>query len=199
MKCIAIAPALLALAMCASAQVHRCIDAAGKATYSDVACPTNSKKAERVLDADATDRRYDPYASQRTMDSMQRATAISRSMSDDSISRAQVNTGDGAGIIDSDPNQRIREQDERTMNRKMAEIEAGQRAQNEQVSRAERARRQAAATPPHQVQRKLTNCSGAYCYDNQGGSYSQGVGNELQRNDGATCSDPTGSGKYRCR
>ena len=195
---IALAAAVLVVATSAGAQVHRCVDAAGKASFSDVPCPTSAKKAEQVLGSDATDRRYDPYASQRTLDSMQRAAAISRSMSDDSVGRAQVAPGDGAAIIDHDPNQRIREQDERNMKKKMAELEAGRRAQEERALRAEQARRQAAANPPTDFPRKMTNCSGPYCYDNQGGSYTQGAGGELRRNDGAVCTDPGGTGKYRC-
>jgi len=67
------------------------------------------------------------------------------------VGRVQVNAGDRAGIIDSDPNQRIREQAERNMNKKMAAIDANRRAQQEKASRAEQARRTS-----HQVLERAT-------------------------------------------
>ena len=59
-KSTGVAAALVALATIANAQVHRCIDANGRATYSDTACPTSAKRTDQVLGGSATARRDEP-------------------------------------------------------------------------------------------------------------------------------------------
>lgn len=50
---------VLVEAASAVAQVHRCTDAQGKVAFSDVACPTDAKTAERMLRTGAIIKRRD--------------------------------------------------------------------------------------------------------------------------------------------
>ncbi|QRF60215.1 DUF4124 domain-containing protein [Variovorax paradoxus] len=73
---IAIAALFICMASGAAAQVHRCVDAAGKTSFSDQPCPTGSKSAVRVLGANATDRRWENevYGRERNMRSIENAS-----------------------------------------------------------------------------------------------------------------------------
>lgn len=71
------------------------------------------------------------------------------------------------------------------MQRKMAEIEANRRAQEERETRAELARERALRQT--QFPKQLTQCAGSYCYDNTGGSYLRNSDGTLTSNAGRTC------------
>lgn len=182
-----VAAAFLVVSCGASAQVHRCTDAAGKVSFSDTACPTTSKQAARVLGADATDRRWENevYGRQRNMESIENATRILREPTSDAV-------GDGGGgIIQSDPNERIRAQDDRNMQRRMAEIDADRARRAERDARAEEARRASRGGPT-----LLTNCNATGCWDNAGNRYNRrGDGQTLWSGDGRVCR-PRGNAIY---
>ncbi|MDR6886106.1 MULTISPECIES: DUF4124 domain-containing protein [Variovorax] len=188
-----VAAAFAAAALGAGAQVHRCTDAAGKVSFSDTACPSSAKQAARVLGADATDRRWEneAYGRQRNMESIEGASRLLREPTSDAVGDA------GGGIIQSDPNERIRAQDDRNMQRRLGELEA------DRARRAQREERRRAAPPPPPLasigRRQISNCSGDFCYDSRGGSYMRS-GENLQRNDGKTCTPTPGvPGNFDCR
>lgn len=54
MKHLFVLAALLGFGATASAQVLRCVDAAGGVSYTDQRCPSNTRSAEQVLGAEAT-------------------------------------------------------------------------------------------------------------------------------------------------
>ncbi|MNX79855.1 hypothetical protein D3C86_1114990 [compost metagenome] len=162
------------LAAGAIAQVHKCVDAAGKITFSDVLCPTTSKKAARVLGADATDRRWEneAFGRERNMQSIENATRILREPTSDALGDS------GGGIIQSDPNERIRAQDDRNMQRRLGELEV------DRQRREERAQARAAAAPPPIA----ANCDAAGCWDTLGNRYNRtGNGRNFWRQDGKFC------------
>lgn len=167
------------LSVNAGAQVHRCTDATGKTSFSDVPCPTTAKSAARVLGSDATDRRWEneAYGRERNMQSIESASRIIQAPTSDAIG------GAGAGIIDSDPNQRIREQDQRNMQRRMAQIEADRAQQDARDARAAELRLAPSTGPAH-----LTNCNASGCWDGTGNRYKRtGDGSKFLRSDGKLC------------
>lgn len=176
----------------AQAQVHRCVDATGKTTFSDSPCSSGARSSTQVLGSDATDRRWEneAYGRERNMRSIENASRIIQAPTSDAM-------GDqGGGIIHSDPNERIRAQDERNMRQRQAQIAADEARQAEREERRRRAAQIAAQPSAHP--RQITNCSGGFCYDSQGGSYMRN-GDTLLRNDGRTCREVPGlPGQYRC-
>jgi len=161
------------------AQVHRCVDAAGTTSFSDSPCPSSAKSSTRVLGSDATDRRWEneAYGRERNMRSIENASRIIQEPTSD----AQGNAG--GGIIQSDPNERIRAQDQRNMQRRIAELEANRVKQEERATRAEEARQAAARAP-----KLVTNCDGGGCWDNAGNRYNRtGDGQNFWRSDGKFC------------
>lgn len=170
---------LLVAAFGASAQVHRCIDAAGKVSFSDTICPSTAKSAARVLGADATAPRWEneAYGRERNMQSIENASRILREPTSDA-------RGDsGGGIIQSDPNERIRAQDQRNMQRRAAEIDADRIKQEDRAARNEEARQAAARAP-----KVITNCNAGGCWDSAGNRYNRtGSGQNFWRSDGKFC------------
>lgn len=164
-----------------SAQVHRCTDAAGKTSFSDAPCPTTAKSAARVLGPDATDRRWEneAYGAQRNMESIENASRILREPTSDAVGNV------GAGIIPSDPNQRIREQDERNMQRRTAQLNEDQARREERAARAEEARQRMVANGP----RNISSCDKTGCWDTSGARYNRtgADGRTLWRSDGKYC------------
>lgn len=176
---VVVATLLVWVSIGAAAQVHRCVDAAGKTTFSDQPCPTSAKSAARVLGADATNRRWENevYGRERNMRSIQNASRIIQARTSDAAGDA------GAGIIDHDPNERIRAQDDRNMQRRMAEIEADRARQEDREARAEAARAAAVGRPT-----TITNCNAGGCWDNAGNRYNRtGNGQNFWRSDGRFC------------
>lgn len=177
---ILVAVAALSFSTLASAQVHRCTDAAGKTSFSDAPCPTSARRAQQVLGREATDSPADPYAAQRNLESIENASRILQAPTSDAIGDA------GGGIIDNGPNgpggtNRIRaEQD-----RQRAEIElaaARRRAADERARQAELERRR----PP--APSIVSNCDRGGCWDNAGNRYNRaGDGSNFWRSDGKFC------------
>ncbi|MGJ3704611.1 DUF4124 domain-containing protein [Variovorax sp. AFSI2.2] len=174
-----VATTLLAASFAACAQVHRCTDAAGKVSFSDTACPTTAKQAARVLGADATDRRWENevYGRQRNMESIENAARLLREPTSDAVGDA------GGGIIQSDPNERIRAQDERNMQRRMATMDADRARRAERDARADEARQAGSGAPT-----TITNCNASGCWDSAGNRYNRtGDGRNFWRADGKFC------------
>lgn len=172
----------LTLAGTAGAQVHKCIDAAGKVAFSDVPCPTASKKAERVLSSDATDRRWEneAYGRERNMQSIENATRILRAPTSDGVGDA------GGGIINNGPNDpggtnRIRAAEDR-QRAEIALAAARRRAAEEQARQAELERRRPAAPSI------VSSCDRGGCWDTSGNRYNRaGDGQNFWRSDGRFC------------
>lgn len=82
-----------ALSISASAQVHRCIDAAGKVSFSDVICPSNQKGA-RIQDAP------DPRAveAERVQAYQARQEFQERQAAEAATGAARQATGTGTGV-----------------------------------------------------------------------------------------------------
>lgn len=79
LRSLAMAACLACVAGGASAQVYRCVDAAGKQTFSDAPCAATSQSGRQVLGAGATQRlssEEEEAASQRTLHSIERARAL---------------------------------------------------------------------------------------------------------------------------
>ncbi|MEJ8821521.1 DUF4124 domain-containing protein [Variovorax humicola] len=213
---LAVATAMLVLATAATAQVHRCIDAGGKATYSDVACPTSAKSAEQVLGREATAPRYDPNAAQRTMDSIQRAGALQRATVEGVIRQSQ---GQPTGTYDAEPppQQRSAQSDQSagescdTYSTRKGCI-GGRRADNPNWSprrgyygnggpadqkweqeAAATAARAANPAPPTM----LSNCNATGCWGNNGQRYNQAGNGDLIGPNGSRCR-PAGGGRFQC-
>lgn len=192
----------------AAAQVHRCIDSSGKATYSDVPCPSAAKRAERVLGREATESTDDPYAAQRTMESIQRARELQQGTVNSAVQQSQ---GSGGAVSMVSPRAATRPRPDpaeaegcETISNRQGCI-GGERARNpnwsprrgyyggggpaDQKYEADRERREAAAA---QAQRNtpvtLTNCNAGGCWDTSGNRYNRtGNGQTFVRGDGKFC------------
>lgn len=197
----------------ASAQVHRCIDAAGKAAYSDTPCATSAKRAEQVLGREATESRFDPYAGQRNLQSIERARAIQQGTVDRSIEQAQ---GPAAATMLGAPNRaaaapvRSAEVEGCETRTGRGDCIGGERRQNpnwsprrgyfggggpaDQRYEADRARR-AAASEQAESDRPatLTNCNAGGCWDDSGNRYNRtGDGSRLVGPTGQVCREKAG-------
>ena len=135
---------IMLICLPASAQVTRCTDAAGKVTYSDSGCANTTTKSSQVLSREQVERtRANDQASQRYF-LEQGARAEDQARSRPSL-RAPIqqqpspqNAG-GPVLLDHDPNQRIRAQEERNMAKRAAELEAGSRARRDYEDRVRNA------------------------------------------------------------
>lgn len=164
----------------ADAQVHRCLDASGKTSFSDAPCANTAKSATRVLGAEATDRRWENevYGRERNMRSIENASRILAEPTSDARVGSQ-----GPALMESDPNERIRAQDDRNMERRMAEIEADRAKREDRAARAEAARPAAPRGPA-----MLSSCDGGGCWDTSGNRYNRtGNGQNFWRTDGKFC------------
>lgn len=163
---------LLGLALSSHAQVHRCVDAAGKTSFSDQPCPIGAKSAARVLGSDATDRRWENevYGRERNMRSIENASRIIQEPTSDARGDA------GGGIINNGPDgpggtNTIRaEEDQRR-----AELAL------------DAARRRAAAEAARQAAPQLASCDRAGCWDTNGARYNRVAGGNLLGPDGRFC------------
>ena len=90
---LALAVWIALAAISANAQVHRCIDGGGKATYSDVPCTSSAKQATQVLGRSATETIDDPYARERNLLSIERARAIQQGTMNSVIRQEQASSG----------------------------------------------------------------------------------------------------------
>lgn len=128
-----------------------------------------------MLGSDATDRRWEneAYGRERNMQSIENATRILREPTSDAVGDS------GGGIIQTDPNERIRAQDERNMQRRMAELEADRRRNERQ---------------PRIGPGQLVNCDAAGCWGSQNGvRYNRDAGGNLAGTDGSFCARGAGN------
>lgn len=172
---------LLLAASAGHAQVHKCVDAAGKVSYSETPCGASAKQSQQMMGRQATST-YDPYAAQRTMESYERATAISRSINDGA---AAQQPDVGGGIIDNSPS------GPGGTNRKFDAANA-QRARlaAEQARRIEEEREARRASSPVQ----LVNCDPMGCWGaNNGVRYNFVAGGNLQGTNGQFCARGAGN------
>lgn len=177
--------AMLLASVPAAAQVHKCVDAAGKVSYTETPCTAAAKQSQQMMGREATST-YDPYAAQRTMESYDRATAISRSIND---GPPGLNPDNGGGIIDNGPN------GPGGINRRR-EAETLQRAQQQiDASRRQAATQEATRTAgPGQ----LVNCDQAGCWGASNGvRYNFVAGGNLQGTNGQFCARGAGN-TYSC-
>jgi hypothetical protein len=218
----------VAAAVPAAAQVQKCVDASGKVTFTDTGCSTTAKQAQQVMGAEATST-YDPYAHERTMLSIQRARTIQQETVNAVTQQsygppaAVVNTdrsnsnNPAAAVVGQDGT--IATLGPKSMQSDDARMRAtrpdgspwrdfystgqerqvqAQQLQAERERKREQARAAAAQQP--NFPGTLTQCTGAYCYDNQGSSYMRSSDGTLYRNGGGTCTPVPGiSGQYNCR
>lgn len=210
MKKKTLALGALLLACSASAQVFRCVDASGKTIYADTPCVTDkTKRADQVLDRSATEQRWDPYAGDRNMESIQRARAIQQG-SVDTVTRQSQGEGGAAVIGSPAPRQRAVESQASDSNPESCDTYStrkgcmgGARGNNPNWSprrgyyggggsadrayeqEQERARDAAARAP---VPIAATNCNASGCWDSAGNRYNRtGRGDKFWRSDGKFC------------
>lgn len=192
----------------ASAQVHRCTDAAGKTTFSDAPCSTTAKSAKQVLGRGATDSPADPYAAQRNLESIERSRQLQQDLVDSSIQQSQgvggpvsLNPGRAATATASTA-PADSEQCETYGTRKGCY--GGERGRNPKWSptrgyygsggpadqQYEVDRRVRAAQPPGQ----MVNCDAAGCWGSQNGvRYNRVAGGNLSGTNGSFCTRGAGN------
>jgi len=202
--------AAMVLVLPAGAQVHKCVDAAGKVSFSDAPCPASAKQSQRVMGEEATST-YDPYAHERTMQSYERDSAINRAYA------PQLNSGGNAAAMDagrtgSGPGPRSAfapqyEDQPQTENSRRGPI-GGSREGNpnwsprrgyyggggpaDQRYEADQAARRVSA--PGQ----MVNCDSAGCWGaNNGVRYNSAGGGNLIGTNGSFCTN-AGGGMFHC-
>lgn len=202
------AAACCMLSLGAQAQVNRCIDGAGKVTFSDTACSTSTKQADQVMGSDATAKHYDPGAPQRNLDSINRAAALQQATVEGVIQQSQG--GVDAGLIGTPPSAAApRAQAAKDPNPISCDTYStrrgcvgGSRANNsnwspnrgyyggggsadaayeQQQERARQAAARAAATATS------AGCNASGCWDTAGNRYDRAGGNGFWRSDGKFC------------
>lgn len=171
-------------ALSASAQVHRCKDAAGKTFYSDRPCDTGQTgqmierqrsqaeiMRERQQAADANDRKEERRAAEQGLQPLpaQRPTAGAQ------------------------PVQQVEGWQDRK-NRENAATSAASITRNggrfdekAEAERKEEARRKAQMAPPPPPPTNITRCDQGFCYDNQGSVYHRNGQDFLIAPNGKTC------------
>lgn len=201
--CIAFA----VLAASAQAQVNKCVNAQGKISYSETPC-VSGQRGGQVLGRDATAAADDPYAAQRTMDSIQRARELQQGTVNGAVQQSQ---GSG-GMVSMDapraasPTRAAKSDVEGcdTVSTRKGCI-GGERGRNptwspnrgynggggpaDQRYEADRPRRAAAAAQAERDAPKwLTNCNGSGCWDSSGNRYNRtGDGSKLIGPSGRVC------------
>lgn len=204
--------AALAISGAAGAQVHRCVDAAGKVSFSDAPCPTTAKSAARVLGADATDRRWENevYGRERNMRSIENASRIIQEPTSDAQFGGPVSIGTPAGRHAGEPAPRAEGQlhpddancdtqsprkgcfgGARSVNPNWSPRRgyfggggpADRRHQQEHDRAREIAERDASRGPV-----RATNCNAGGCWGSDGNRYNRtGDGQNFFRSDGKFC------------
>lgn len=108
MKTILIS-ALLLCSAAASAQVNRCVDAAGKVSYSDAPCATSSKEAKRLRDAPTEMELWENAERDERARAEQARLARERQAQAAAYNRGQQTAGGGGGAVmdGSDARQRF--------------------------------------------------------------------------------------------
>lgn len=209
---VAVAVGLLLACVSAGAQVHRCIDAAGKASYSDTACPTSATRADQVLGRGATVSRPDPYAAERNLESIERARAIQQGTVDSAVDQSRGSDGAahfgahaGAAAPAAPATRPDVEGCETYSTRKGCM--GGERNRNPNWSptkgyyggggpadqRREAAEQSRVAARPT----SFTNCDKAGCWSNTGTRYSFSAGGNLAGPNGSFCTRAAGN-NFHC-
>lgn len=196
------------------AQVHKCVDASGRATFSDTPCPTSAKTSNQVLGREATETRIEPEDAgyRRNMESINRSRAALQGSVDVVTRQSQGPEGGGAAIMDGPSSQQVRstlqgsggrDDCETTSTRKSCiggsrsanpnwsprrGYYGGGGAADQQFEIEQERLRQAAAAKAAQPPAMLTNCNAGGCWDIQGNRYnSTGNGSRLVKSEGRTC------------
>jgi hypothetical protein len=195
-------------AVSANAQVHRCIDAGGKATYSDVPCTSSAKQATQVLGRTATDTVDDPYARERNLVSIERARAIQQGTVNSAIRQEQASSG--ALLLGRSDNRRATPAASPSEDTEGCETYSprrgcygGERAHNPNWSpragyhggggpadQRKEAQEQAAARA---LPTSFTGCDKAGCWSNTGARYSFVAGGNLSGPGGQFCTRGAGN------
>lgn len=210
---------VLALAAGAShAQVHKCVDAAGKVSYSETPCGAAAKQSQQMMGREATST-YDPYAHQRTMQSYQRDSAINRAYAPQLDARGDA----GGGIVDASrtggtqPRSASAPQyddQSQTQSTRKGPI-GGSRDVNpnwsprrgyyggggpaDQKYEAEQEGNQRLPGRGAAFPKTLSRCDGSYCYDTTGGSYLRNGDGTLLKSGGGVCRQTPGlPGQFTC-
>lgn len=171
----------------ATAQVMRCVDATGRVSYTDAACPAETRRAEAVQGIEATERRSEPEGARRQeqLDSVERASRLQR----ETVEAATPPTPSAPILLDARPNDRIEAQ--RESDRRRAEAERAR--QDEWADQADRANgegRYGYPRPqrPQDMRPRIRNCGPSGCNDTQGNHYDNaGKLDRYTRPDGRTC------------
>jgi hypothetical protein len=114
------------------------MDAAGKVTYSDSGCGNTSATSSQVLSREQVDR------ARANDQAKQAARAEDQAGSRPAVGApnqvpAPLQSPAGPVLLDHDPNQRIREQEERNTAKRNAELEAQARARRDEEERVRNA------------------------------------------------------------
>ena len=170
----------IGLAGTAAAQVRRCVDAAGRVSYTDAACPAETRRAEAVQGVEATERRSEPEGARRQeqLDSVERASRLQRETVEAATPPAAVPSGP---IV---------------LDRRGDESRAAER-EREKEKEKERAAAEAWYPPavvqprpqrPQDMRPRIRNCGPSGCNDTQGNHYDRsGKLDRYTRPDGRTC------------
>lgn len=209
----AIAVGLLLACAAAGAQVHRCLDATGKASYSDTACPTSATRADQVLGRGATVSRPDPYAAERNLESIERARAIQQGTVDSAVGQSREPDGPvhlGARAATPAPAARPDVEGCETYSTRKGCM-GGERSRNPNWSPSkgyyggggpadQRREAQEQATAQARAAARPTsflNCDKAGCWSNTGSRYNFGAGGNLNGPNGRVCTRAAGN-NFHC-
>lgn len=213
---VVVAVGLLLACVSAGAQVHRCIDAAGKASYSDTACPTSATRADQVLGRGATVSRPDPYAAERNLESIERARAIQQGTVESAVEQSRGSDGAvhlGSRTAAPSPAAAAARPDvegcetystrkgcmggERVRNPNWSPNEGyygggGPADQRREAQKQAAAQARAVARPT-----SFMNCDKAGCWSNTGSRYNFGAGGNLNGPSGRVCTRGVGN-NFHC-
>lgn len=169
----------IGLAGTAAAQVMRCVDAAGRVSYTDAACPAETRRAEAVQGIEATERRSEPEGLRRQeqLDSVERASRLQRE-SVQIVTPPAPPPPSGPIVLD----RRGDESREAERERERARERAAAEAWYPPVVVQPRPQR------PQDMRPRIRNCGPSGCNDTQGNHYdNSGKLDRYTRPDGRTC------------
>lgn len=203
-----VAASILLLCSASHAQVHRCINDAGRATFSDTPCPASSKQAAQILGRDATAQSDDPGAAQRTLQSIERARRLQQGTVDSAIQQSQG----PANVALTRPSQPTPSQGSSAEGPEACETFHGGKgciggardknpmwspqrgyygnggAADQKYEREQAERERVAAQLREERINRLNNCNASGCWDEKGRRYNRtGDGTAFVRADGKTC------------
>jgi len=168
----------IGLAAPAATQVMRCVDAAGRVSYTDAACPAETRRAEAVQGIEATERRSEPEGARRQeqLDSVERASRLQRETVEAAMPAAAPPGGPIVLDRRGDESRAVERERERERERAAAE------AWYPPVVVPSRPQR------PQDMRPRIRNCGPSGCNDTQGNHYDNtGKLDRYTRPDGRTC------------